>query len=135
MSTIEQQIKSHVRSIRSAHIDQWATSFENNDLAIMSGVLPRAVEDEFVAEARRLIDEAGQRRETTIEESGNTPRAYDSVGRDTIRAQGSAIPAVFDSAAFVDFLSSVAGERLHPVPYAPEEFIINRQSKPKDTHG
>lgn len=32
-------------------------------------------------------------------------------------------------------LSIIAGENVHRVPYAPEEYIINNQCGPGDTHG
>ena len=57
------------------------------------------------------------------------------MGRDVIKEQGTIIPAVFSSEDIRAFLSSVAGETLHPVPYEPEEFILNSQCQTGDTHG
>lgn len=135
MPGINSKISNHIESLREAQKASWIEMYKKENVAILSTVLPKDVEESFVKEARTLIADNSERRELIIEESGNTPRAYDSVGRDAIRDKGTYIPAVFDSNEFINLLSEIAGETLHPVPYAPEEFIINSQNKANDTHG
>lgn len=135
MENLNTKIANHISSLRSSQKAAWTTIYNEENIAILSNILPRDVENGFVGEARNLIKQSAKRREMIIEESGNTPRAYDSVGRDDIRKYGEYIPAVFDSDEFRNILSEVAGQELHRVPYKPEEFIINSQNKPNDTHG
>lgn len=89
----------------------------------------------MLREADALLKTKARRRDLTIKESGNTPRAYASVGRDEIARGSKIIPAIFHNEALRDFLSQIVGETLEKVPYQPEEFILNRQSAPGDTHG
>ncbi|GGK42820.1 hypothetical protein GCM10011322_32360 [Salinarimonas ramus] len=88
-----------------------------------------------MAECSRLLANEARRRETTIRESGNTPRAYLSVGRDAIARSSTIIPALFANESVRAFLSKLAGERLERVPYKPEEYILNSATASGDTHG
>ena len=132
---MESKISEHISSLRDQSKDMWKNTYSKYHVAILSGILPKDIEENFLSEARELLADNSKRREMIIKESGDTPRAYDSVGRNDIRDRGEYIPAVFDSEALRELISDVAGEELHRVPYAPEEFIINSQSQPKDTHG
>jgi hypothetical protein len=111
-----------------------AGMFAEKQIAVME-ILPSQARQEIKKEALSLLDSESLRRELVMKSTGNTPRSYDSVSRDTIKAKGNLIPSFFESPAVLSFLSLVAGEKLHPVPYEPEEYIINRQHKPNDTHG
>nr|WP_139790143.1 hypothetical protein [Halomonas sp. BC2] len=104
-------------------------------MVIMHDLLPEDIKQSIASEARQLLDKESERRELIVEQSGGTPRSYNSVGRDIIRKEGVYIPAFFDSKEILNFLSTIIGEKIHKVPYAPEEFIINSQSKRGDTHG
>ena len=133
--SLNSRIAAHLSAISEAQLEEWSRDYRANQMVVLRDVLPKNIEQAFVSEARDLLANAGQRRELNVEESGNTPRAYNSVGRDQIRAQGKLIPTIFDSEALLEVISKIADEQLHRVPYAPEEFIINSQHKPRDTHG
>lgn len=130
-----EEIVNHINSLRPEKVDLWRRIYESDHFVILSDVLPASIFDDFVAEARFLLSQNAQRREMNIEESGNTKRAYDSVAQSVIRKEGVFIPAVFDSDEFLSLISEITNQKLHRVPYVPEEFIINSQSKPNDTHG
>lgn len=100
-----------------------------------TGFLPEALRESLRTEANTLLNQVSERRDLTIESTGRTPRKYRSVGRDSVAEHGVFTPGLFNSAALLDALSSVAGEPIHRVPYAPEEFIINNQMSSGDTHG
>lgn len=97
--------------------------------------LPQALRDALRNEANTLLDQVSERRELTIESTGRTPRRYRSVGRDAVAEHGVFTPGLFHAEALHEALSAIAGETIHRVPYAPEEFIINNQMSSGDTHG
>lgn len=135
MFDIYEHISTHLHKISKQNKDQWRKTFATDNVVVLSDILSPVLQTKFEEEAKSLLQNHARRRELFIKESGDTERAYNSVGRDEIRQDGVFIPSVFDSDAFREFLCDIAGEELHRVPYAPEEFIINSQSKPNDTHG
>ncbi|MGU9951548.1 MAG: hypothetical protein ACNYPH_04445 [Gammaproteobacteria bacterium WSBS_2016_MAG_OTU1] len=74
-------------------------------------------------EALSILEKDGRSRDLNVATTGNPPRAYQSVGRDTIKQQCKLIPAFFESSDVLELLSTVAGERLYRVPYELEEYI------------
>ena len=134
MKNFEAAAREHLPCL-DGRLDALRADYADDTMVVIRDLLPDDLAAAMAAEARMLLERASQRRDVVIEQSGGTPRAYQSVGRDAIRAQGAFIPAFFDSPAILDFLGKIVGERLYRVPYAPEEFIINSQCKPGDTHG
>ncbi|RPE04697.1 hypothetical protein BBB56_02360 [Candidatus Pantoea deserta] len=135
MNGIEQQIEKHINSFPVSLINYLKSDYQSDLMVVIDDLLPQNIKLEMENEARTLLKEESLRREVIIAESGNTPRAYDSVGRNIIREKGKYIPAFFDSPAILNFFMQVTGEKLYRVPYEPEEFIINSQNKSGDTHG
>ncbi len=129
------ELTNHIENLDSAILEAWQKEYLEDNIVVMNNIVPDKFMEMFIREAQTLLEKHAERREVTISESGNTPRSYDSVGRDFIRNFGKLIPLLFDSEEFCDLLSEITGETLHPVPFLPEEFIINSQSKPNDTHG
>jgi hypothetical protein len=135
MNDFEISVCNHLDVLPARLKDYMRRDFERDHFVVLDQLLPPEMTRRIEEEALRLLGRSAERRDLVIEGSGNTPRAYNSVGRDAIRQSGKFIPAFFDSPAILDFLSEIAGERLHKVPYAPEEFIINSQERRGDTHG
>jgi len=133
--TIDEQITGQINSMKLANTMKAVHSFASKHVAVIDSILPPQLFEELRAEARALLQKEARRRETTIEESGNTPRAYLSVGRDALAKSSRVIPKIFANEALREFLSHVAGETLERVPYQPEEYILNCQSTAGDTHG
>ena len=134
-SVIHAAIADHLSQQPAQFVDLLATEFSQTHVVPLSDLLPENLKSAFREEATQLLQSDAKRRDLTIESTGGTPRHYQSVGRDTIREQGTVIPAVFSSPNVLAFLSKVAGEQLHPVPYEPEEYILNSQNQTGDTHG
>jgi hypothetical protein len=132
---LAQAISKHVERMDHNYKARLAQTFKEHHVAIIDDLLPADLFERMRQDAQRLLRTEARRRELTIRESGNTPRAYTSVGRDAIAADAGVIPAIFQNDAVRDFLSEIAGERLERVPYQPEEYIVNSQSLPGDTHG
>lgn len=133
--SIEEKIENHIRQFPVSLVNYLKSDYQEDLMVVIDDLLPHDVREGMETEARRLLSEEALRREVIIAQSGNTPRAYDSVGRNVIREQGEYIPAFFDSPSILNFFSRITGETLYRVPYAPEEFIINSQNKTGDTHG
>ena len=134
-SLIHASIADHLNSQPTQFRDLLAREFEQNHVVPITDLLPKELKDDFHEEAAKLLEGDAKRRDLTIESTGGTPRHYQSVGRDVIIEQGTIIPAVFTSPEVRSFLSEIAGETLFPVPYEPEEYILNSQCQTGDTHG
>lgn len=111
-----------------------AKTFAKEQIVVMD-LLPPDLKSEMRREALSVLKIEARRRELTMESTGGTPRAYNSVGRDAIKQNCRVIPSFFNSPMALEFLSQVAGEPLYRVPYEPEEYIVNSQCEPSDTHG
>lgn len=135
ISEFEVAVSAHVDQLTQSSIDVLREAYSSDQMVVIENMLPSHISSEIEFEAKRLIAELGTRRELVIEQSGSTPRAYTSVGRNYIRDKGFYIPAFFDSPSILQFLSRITEEPLYRVPYEPEEFIINSQHRPGDTHG
>jgi hypothetical protein len=116
-------------------IKQLTDKFRRDHIIVIDDLLPPAIVGSMREEARTLLETKAQRRQLIIKESGNTPRAYSSIGRDELLRHSSYVPALFHNVALRECLSQIAGEQLEKVPYEPEEFILNSQSTSGDTHG
>lgn len=110
-------------------------NLESEGLVQLDDILPLNIKKNLHSQARKLIETESKRRNLKLDATGGTRRAYVSVGRDTIKKDNGTITAFFNSPAIRDYLTKVAGKRLLPVPYKPEEYIINSQQKIGDTHG
>lgn len=135
MHDYNETLGEHIAKLDVAKTDRWAREFLENEVVILGKILPRQFQKRLIEEARTLLEKESERRELMVKESGGTPRAYYSVGRDSIVEHGTYIPAVFNSNRFRTFLGKIAGQEVHPVPYDPEAFVINSLSTPGDTHG
>jgi hypothetical protein len=136
------QNKSDVDALLAAYFSKfskevhcWRKEFDLHQCVKMGNLIPPRLQADLHAEAHKLLAEKSERRNVQIASTGNSLRSYRSVGRDAIRAAGSVTPALFHSDTLLMLLSMVAGETVHRIPYAPEEYIINNQSGNGDTHG
>ena len=143
MSEMRENVSQHPDEIVQRHLanypsharEEFAEAFAREGLVRIDDLLPKELADALSEEAVHLLRHHSRRREVVLPSTGNTPRAYRSVARDVIATHGKLIPWFFHNEAIREFLSEVAGERLHKVPYEPEEFIVNSQEAIGDTHG
>ena len=131
----EERVRNHLAGFSARERDRLAAAFAGEGLVRIDGLLPADIAAALNEEAVHLLERHGRRREVVLPTTGNTPRSYRSVARDTIAGRARIIPWFFHSKAIRGFLSEVAGERLHKVPYEPEEFIVNALEAAGDTHG
>jgi len=116
-------------------IGELKRSLESDGLVQLDNILPSNIKINLHSQAKRLIETEAQRRNLKLDATGGTRRSYVSVGRDTIKKDKGVITDFFNNPAIRDYLTKIAGKRLLPVPYKPEEYIINSQQKAGDTHG
>lgn len=135
MESVEQCIRGHLSSQPNQLKKFLSSDFRENDIAVIEELLPLDLKQALHCEAIELLEASARRRDLVLEATGGTPRAYASVDRDTIFEGGNIIKTIFESEAVRQYLSEIAGEPLHKVPYRPEEYIINSQEKSGDTHG
>ncbi|MCU4765974.1 hypothetical protein OCF65_20460 [Bacillus toyonensis] len=129
-------IENHINSLQKDYLLVLQERFKNEGLAMMNDMLPKPLIAAMSAEAKYLLSENAKRRDITIEATGNTPRNFNVVNRDSISEKGKIIPAFFRSEVIINFLTFLNNsEPVHRIPYTPEEFIINNQQKTGDTHG
>lgn len=135
MSNVNHVIEYHLRHQPKQLLGLIKQDFQRNHIAVMNDLTSRELKKAMGEEALHLLSEESKRRELIIRQTGDTPRAYSSVGRDDIQHFNGIIPAFYHSESVLSFLADVADEELYPVPYAPEEYIINSQDRIGDTHG
>ncbi len=135
MKSVDQSIHKHLSSQPNQLTKFLSEEFRSSDIAVIEELLPHDLKDALHHEANDLLEASARRRDLVLESTGGTPRAYASVDRNTISKDGNIIKTVFESDAVRQYLSIIAGERLHKVPYQAEEYIINSQEKSGDTHG
>ncbi len=133
--SFEERVREHLAGIPGHERERLAAAFAREGLVHLGKLLPPDLAAAMNEEAVWLLENHGRRREVVLPTTGNTPRSYRSVARDYIARWGGIIPCFFHSEAIRGFLAEVAGERLHKVPYEPEEFIVNALEAAGDTHG
>ncbi|MFX0578859.1 hypothetical protein ACHQ4I_30390 [Nocardia nepalensis] len=101
----------------------------------MSRLIPAQLRSAVAAEALRLVEDAGVRRDLVFAATGYTPRRMRNVTRADIAREGSVIEAIYDSAMMTQLLSAVTGGPVFRCPYEPEQFVITRLERAGDTHG
>lgn len=130
-------VEDHLNGFTAEYTKGLKDEFMKNQVVILDKLIPEPLKAGVHAEAKYLLSENGSRRDVAnMEVTGNTPRHYNSVGRDSIVENANLIPAFFNSKVIKDFLTQINNdEKLHAVPYQPEEYIINSQQATGDTHG
>lgn len=135
MNSFEYKVAAHLSAIPNQLTQFLADQFRKETIVQIEHLLPAELSVRMQDQALRLISHSANRRDLEMAATGNTPRAYRSVGRDSIRQENGPITHFFESGAIRDYVAQIAGEPLHKVPYQPEEYIINSQEKSGDTHG
>ncbi|MFB9328376.1 hypothetical protein ACFFSY_20795 [Paenibacillus aurantiacus] len=134
--SFDEAVEAHLNGLESQKKEALQRLFGERDMVIFDCLLPDHLRDAMQEEALLLLGQHGLRRELHIKETGNTPRYFSSAGRQAIAEHGRYIPAFFASEPIKRFLTEInAGNPLLPVPYEPEEYIINSQQSTGDTHG
>jgi hypothetical protein len=111
------------------------TRFARAGFADLTAAISADVRERIAAEVTVALDVHAQRRDLRIAATGESPRRYRIVGRDTLAATCPNAAAFYRSAPLLALLSEIAGEPVVPVPYAPEELIATRLETAGDTHG
>lgn len=133
--TVEGIIRIYLGSAFGERLDDMHHEFKDTGYLALPDFAPRPIQEAVRSEVLELLDHHAKRREILVPATGNTPRYYESVGRDAIATQGRVIPAFYRSEAFMGFLAALAGETVIPIPYEPEEMLITRMTQPGDNHG
>jgi len=135
MNNFDQAIQSHLAQLPTQLTALLRDEFRQSHLVKLDHLLPSDLAQELKNQSSTLLGQSAKRRSLEIALTGGTPRSYLSVGRDEIRKDNGAITSFFESETVLKYLSIIADEPLHRVPYEPEEYIINSQQKSGDTHG
>lgn len=135
MNLFDQKVHAHLAATPRQLTSMLTERFRQDAVVQLEDLLPTELVGALRDQALRLLGHAGQRRDLELAATGGTPRNYLSVGRDIIHAERGAITRFFESDIIRAYLSEIAGEPLHRVPYAPEEYIVNSQHRSGDTHG
>jgi hypothetical protein len=122
---------------RASFVQRWrkgalmpATHFTDLSEAIPSDLRAR-VADEIGA----VLRTSAVRRDLAIAQTGYTPRRYRIATRTAIAASCPLTAELYRARELLALISQIAGERLVPVPYEPEEFVATRLERAGDTHG
>lgn len=135
MTYFDQLLNEHIDQQPQQLTAELKAKFRNNQVVRLQEILPFGIAEQISAEAFHLVEKYGERRDLKLAATGDTNRAYSSVSRAAIHQFDGIIPKLFQSGKFRQYLSEIVGETLHPVPYEPEEYIINAQTGSGDEHG
>lgn len=89
----------------------------------------------MAAEALRLIEGVGVRRDLVLAETDFTPRRMRNITRQKIDEQGRVIPQIYRSDVLLKLLGRLVSEPVYRCPYEPEQFVITQLEQAGDTHG
>jgi hypothetical protein len=101
----------------------------------LTEAIPADVRARVAEEITAVLAAAAVRRELAVAQTGMTPRRYSVATRASIAVSCPYTARLYRSPELLASLSQIAGERLVPVPYEPEEFIATRLERAGDTHG
>jgi hypothetical protein len=134
--TISDAIEQHLESTEfKAMIPELRRAYQEHDYAEITSFMPGDVWRTALYELEELFETQARRRDLIIKQSGNTPRKYSNLDRDSLAEGSNVIPAVFRAPGLYTLLGDIVGEKVLPVPYLPEEYIASRLHKPGDVHG
>lgn len=109
--------------------------FAREGFVELTAAIPGDVRARITAEVTSALDAHAVRRDVRIAVTGESPRRYRVVGRDTLAATCPATASFYRSASLLALLSEIAGVAIVPAPYEPEELIATRLEAAGDTHG
>jgi hypothetical protein len=116
-------------------VPELAARYASDQFVEIEDFIPRDVFDLARNELLHLYEGASHRRDLVIPSTGNTPRRYSNVDRDTLAEASTVVPAIFQCTTLLARLSEITGTDVLPVPWAPEEYISSRLNQPGDVHG
>lgn len=114
---------------------EFRARFARDGFVDLTAAIAGDVRERIGREVTAALDAHAERRDVRIAATGESPRRYRIVGRDTLAATCPRAAAFYRSAPLLALLSEIAGEPVVPVPYAPEELIATRLEAAGDTHG
>ena len=118
-------------------IQRWrhyAHKFDKHGICVIPEPFTEGFTDALNSEVYELLSRA-KRRDQCIDENNQLPGSYHSVRRDEIRQYDGMIRRLFESNDVLTVFSYVAGEPIHRVPKASEEYAINSQTTINDNYG
>ena len=116
-------------------IAELRASFEHDAFVDVTAVIPGEWLSRISKEVTLALDAHAVRRDVRIAVTGDSPRRYRVVGRDTLVSTCPSAAALYRSETLLALVSAIAGEAVVPVPYVPEELIATRLEAAGDTHG
>jgi hypothetical protein len=122
-------------SIPAERIAELRSAFRRDDYVEIPEIVPRPVAEQVAEELAALLDRFARRYDVTVSVTGNSPRRYAAIGRDTIAEHGTLIARIYRSDRLLHVIGQIAGEEIVRVPYVPEEFVATRMDREGDTHG
>jgi len=82
-----------------------------------------------------LLDSCGRRIDVRVRSTGNTPRKYESVGRNDVFAHSKLIKQLYFDPELIRFFAKLMRSEVIVAPYVPEQVVVNRMDQEGDTHG
>ncbi|HEY5350398.1 MAG TPA: hypothetical protein VIJ64_11710 [Candidatus Lustribacter sp.] len=111
------------------------TAFARDAFVDVTAAIPREWRARVSAEVTSALDAHAVRRDVRIAVTGESPRRYRIVGRDTLTAICPLAAEIYRSETLLALVGEIAGEPVAPVPHVPEELIATRLEAAGDTHG
>lgn len=135
ISNLDEVIRTHLADQIEERFVLSRKFFEQTGFGLSSYLLPDSVKKLLTDEIIDLVETCSMRRDMQLAETSNTHRKMRNVTAAKICERDGWIKAVYESPAFREALSWVAGEPVLICPYLPEQYIITRLESTGDTHG
>ncbi len=97
-------------------------------------LIPDHMASRLREEADRMLEQFAIRRDMNLATTGYSPRHMSNVPQRFTEANGSLIPALYNSPALRAWLGEIVDDEVVSC-YKDEEYVINRLERPGDTHG
>lgn len=134
--SVNEELKRHLsEQFDNAELAARSQQFRREGYVKLREIVPDTLFEAISTEVHRLLDLHAHRIDVNLRETENSPRYMSTVSSDSILRDSSLIPAVYHSPALMEFLSSVARQRVLPCPWDGEKYAILKQHKKGDTHG
>jgi len=114
---------------------QLSESFRANAAAIFPQFLQAGALPLFQCEAKRILDEAGRRRDLLMPHTNNTPRRMTTVNAKDIALLSTLIPMFYNDPTLLRSLSTLVGDDVFPAPDPLESFTCKLLHRASDIHG
>lgn len=104
-------------------------------VVLLNGFLPKVLRLALTTAAEELLDSHGKHVDVNVKSTGNTPRKYISVSRNSVFEHSPLIATLYSDPELMRFMADLTNTNVIVCPYEPEQIVVNQMGVEGDTHG